>query len=78
MPKPAEPGSKELVLNFYKFSIATKKGGSIEPLEPPLDPPLELFLVIHMDGKCKITAIEKESKNGLVFYWFQAPLIFVE
>ena len=20
----------------------------------------------------------KESKNGLVFYWFQAPLIFVE
>ena len=34
-----------------------------------------------MDGKCKMHAklllLREESKNGLVFYWFQPPLIFV-
>ena len=39
----------------------------------------ELFLVVLMDGKLKNAGkIREESKNGLVFYWFQAPLIFVE
>ena len=26
----------------------------------------------------KLLLLREESKNGLVFYWFQAPLIFVE
>ena len=26
----------------------------------------------------QITAMERTKQNGLVFYWFEAPLIFVE
>ena len=42
----------------------------------------ELLLVICMDGNAKMHAklllLREKSKNGLVFYWLQAPLIFVE